>query len=85
MIQQDQLLTQLRSEEMNLKVELVELKKSRKDLQEGKHREEEKINELEKVNQDIGHSLQAALKRNQELQSRCNELSKLCEKERTSR
>lgn len=82
---QDQIVPNLRASEQQIRSEYLTLKNNYDDLQE-KHQND--LVQLEEVKQnvsDIKHTLSATLKRNEELQSRCDELTSQCEAERKLR
>lgn len=54
-------------------------------VQGNRHSEEQKLLQARQQLADSEHELHSALRRNQELQSRCDELSQHCEAERKNR
>ncbi len=83
--QHETLLTESRQEEQSLRLELIAAQKIAHEVQESRHADDQKRQELQQKLNETDHRLQAALKRNQELQARCDDLSKQCEQERKIR
>ena len=54
-------------------------------VQGSRHIDEQKLLQLKQQLADTEHSVKSALKRNQELQARCDELSHQCETERKAK
>lgn len=54
-------------------------------MQGTRHMDEQRLLEARQQLADTEHGVKGALKRNQELQSRCDELSKQCEIERKAK
>jgi uncharacterized protein involved in exopolysaccharide biosynthesis len=61
------------------------VKKSSMQVQGNRHVDEQKLLEARQQLADTEHSVKSALKRNQELQARCDELSRQCEVERKAK
>lgn len=64
---------------------LQTVKKSAMQAQGTRHIDEQRLLEARQQLADTEHGVKGALKRNQELQSRCDELSRQCEAERKAK
>jgi chromosome segregation ATPase len=84
-LERDKVLSNVRNQEAMYISEINALKKFVKDSEEEKNVEHEKAEELQQKTDDFKLKLQETTKRNQDLQARCNELSKQCQRERKLR
>lgn len=85
MQQQENLLNQIRQSEQSLRNDCQTLKKTATEVEGSRHLDEQKLLEAKQRLADSEHGVKSALKRNEELQSRCDELSSKCESERKAR
>ena len=85
MNQQENLLNHVRQSESSLRNECQALKKTAMEVDGARLNEETKLAEAKQRLADSEHGVKSALKRNEELQSRCDELTSKCETERKAR
>ena len=85
MQQQDSLLSQIRQAEQMVRGDCHAAKKSAQELSGARHIEEQKLLEAKQKLEDSQHGVDSALKRNAELQKRCDQLTSQCESERKAR
>lgn len=82
MVQQDKLLHQIRSNEQDLKKEIVTLKKSQLDLLNEKNGLAQQLLDIKQTVNEMEIAMQDAAHSKLELQNRCNDLTEQCENER---
>lgn len=85
MQQQEALLAQIRQSEQGVRVECQTVRKTSQEQSSARHAEEQKLQEAKQNLVDSENSISSALKRNEELQKRCDHLSSQCESERKAR
>jgi len=85
MQQQDALLAQIRQSEQVVRGDCHTFKKTAQDVSTARLNEEQKLLEAKQKLEDTQHGVKSALKRNVELQKRCDELTSQCESERKQR
>ena len=85
MKQQDGIINHMRQIEQSLRSDISNFKKSSLETVNKRHVDEQELLEAQQKLSLAGHTLEAAKKRNMELQARCDELGKKLEAERKLR